>query len=56
MYAKCFKRVMDFTLSLIALVILSPVLLILTVMGFSFRGVMILGDRKMFQIWVCRWV
>lgn len=33
MYAKCFKRVIDFTLSLIALVILSPVLLILTVMG-----------------------
>ena len=33
MYAKCFKRVMDFTLSLIALIILFPVLLILTVMG-----------------------
>ena len=33
MYAKCFKRVIDFTLSLIALVILFPVLLILTVMG-----------------------
>ena len=33
MYAKCFKRVMDFTLSLIALIILFPVLLILTVIG-----------------------
>ena len=33
MYAKCFKRVMDFTLSLIALIILFPILLILTVMG-----------------------
>ena len=33
MYAKCFKRVIDFTLSLIALVILFPVLLILTVIG-----------------------
>ena len=33
MYAKCFKRVMDFTLSLLALIILFPILLILTVMG-----------------------
>ena len=33
MYAKCFKRVMDFTLSLIALIILFPILLILTVIG-----------------------
>lgn len=33
MYAKCFKRVLDFTLSLLALVILSPVLLILTIVG-----------------------
>lgn len=33
MYAKCFKRVIDFTLSLIALIVLSPVLLILTVLG-----------------------
>jgi lipopolysaccharide/colanic/teichoic acid biosynthesis glycosyltransferase len=39
MYAKCFKRVIDFTLSLIALVILSPVLLILTVIGaIAMRG------------------
>ena len=33
MYAKCFKRVIDFTLSLIALIILFPILLILTVIG-----------------------
>jgi len=33
MYAKCFKRVIDFTLSLIALIVLSQILLILTVLG-----------------------
>ena len=33
MYAKCFKRVIDFTLSLIALLVLSPILLILVVLG-----------------------
>ena len=33
MYAKCFKRVLDFMLSLCALMVLSPVLLILTVLG-----------------------
>ena len=33
MYAKYFKRVLDFTLSLVALLILSPVLLVLTVLG-----------------------
>lgn len=33
MYAKCFKRVIDFSLSLIALLILSPILLILSVVG-----------------------
>ncbi len=33
MYAKCFKRLIDFVLSLIALIVLSPVLLILTVVG-----------------------
>lgn len=39
MYAKCFKRVIDFTLSLIALIILFPVLLILTVIGaIAMRG------------------
>lgn len=33
MYAKCLKRVLDFTLSLIALMVLSPVLLVLTILG-----------------------
>ena len=33
MYAKFFKRVMDFVLSLCALIVLSPVLLILAVLG-----------------------
>lgn len=33
MYAKYFKRVLDFTLSLVALIVLSPVLLVLTVVG-----------------------
>lgn len=33
MYAKFFKRVIDFTLSLIALLVLSPILLVLTVVG-----------------------
>ncbi len=33
MYAKFFKRVIDFTLSLIALLVLSPVLLILVIIG-----------------------
>ena len=33
MYAKCFKRVIDFTLSLIALIVLSPILLILMIVG-----------------------
>jgi len=33
MYAKCFKRVIDFTLSLLALLVLSPVLLILIILG-----------------------
>lgn len=33
MYAKVFKRVMDFTLSLCALLVLWPVLLVLTVLG-----------------------
>ena len=39
MYAKCFKRVIDFILSLIAIVILSPVLLVLILIGAVFmRG------------------
>ncbi len=33
MYAKCFKRLIDFFLSFIGIVVLSPVLLILTVLG-----------------------
>lgn len=33
MYAKYFKRILDFALSLLALVILSPVLLVLAVLG-----------------------
>lgn len=39
MYAKCFKRVIDFCLSLIGLVVLSPVFLILIILGAIFmRG------------------
>lgn len=33
MYANCFKRLLDFSLSLVALVVLSPVFLILTIVG-----------------------
>lgn len=33
MYKKCFKRVIDFTLSLCALVVLSPLLIVLTIIG-----------------------
>lgn len=33
MYQKCFKRILDFTLSIIALIVLSPVLLILIIVG-----------------------
>lgn len=33
MYAKCIKRLLDFLLSLIAIVVLSPVLVILTLVG-----------------------
>ncbi len=39
MYAKFFKRVIDFTLSLMAILVLSPVLAILTVLGaFKMKG------------------
>lgn len=39
MYAKCFKRVIDFSLSLIALIILSPLLVVLIILGTVFmRG------------------
>lgn len=33
MYAKCIKRCLDFLLSLLAIIILSPILLILTIIG-----------------------
>lgn len=33
MYAKCFKRVFDFILSLIGLIVLSPLMLVLTILG-----------------------
>lgn len=36
MYAKYFKRIIDFCLSLIGLIVLSPVLLILTILGAIF--------------------
>ncbi|MBE6688961.1 MAG: sugar transferase [Ruminococcaceae bacterium] len=39
MYAKFFKRVMDFVLSLMALIVLSPVLLVLIIVGaFAMKG------------------
>ena len=36
MYAKCFKRLIDFTLSLCALIVLSPLLLVLIILGAVF--------------------
>ena len=39
MYAKIFKRLLDFTLSLISITVFSPLLLILTIIGtFAMRG------------------
>lgn len=39
MYKKCFKRCLDFILSLLALIVLSPILLVLIVLGTIFmRG------------------
>lgn len=39
MYAKCFKRLMDFVLSLCALIVLSPIFLVLIIIGAIFmRG------------------
>lgn len=39
MYAKCFKRVLDFLLSFIGLIIISPVLIILIIIGaFAMKG------------------
>lgn len=36
MYAKCFKRVLDFILSLCAIIVLSPILFVLLFLGFVF--------------------
>ena len=36
MYAKCFKRVLDFSLSLCAIIVLSPILFVLLLLGFVF--------------------
>ena len=33
MYAKCVKRIMDFVLSFCAIIVLSPLLLVLTIIG-----------------------
>ena len=38
MYAKCFKRVIDFVLSLLAIIIFLPILLILIILGVVFMG------------------
>ena len=39
MYARYFKRLIDFSLSLIALIILSPLLIVLIILGMIFmRG------------------
>jgi lipopolysaccharide/colanic/teichoic acid biosynthesis glycosyltransferase len=46
MYAKCFKRVLDFVLSLCALLVLSPVLLVMTVLG----AVKMKGNPFFFQL------
>ena len=46
MYAKFFKRLIDFILSMTALVVLSPVLLILTVVGaIAMKGTILLQPR-----------
>ena len=38
MYAKCFKRLIDFVLALVGIVVLSPLLVILIVLGTIFMG------------------
>ena len=38
MYARFFKRLIDFTLSLIALLVLSPLLMVLIILGFFFMS------------------
>lgn len=45
MYAKCFKRFIDFILSLCAVIVLSPILLILIILGSIFMG----GNPFFFQ-------
>ena len=45
MYAKCFKRVFDFLLSLIALICLSPIIIVLMILGAVFMG----GNPFFFQ-------
>lgn len=45
MYAKYFKRILDFILSLTAIIILSPLLLILIILGLIFMG----GNPFFFQ-------
>lgn len=45
MYAKCFKRIIDFILSLSAVIVLSPVLFILIILGAVFMG----GNPFFFQ-------
>lgn len=38
MYEKCFKRIIDFSLSVVALIILSPLFVVLIVLGTAFMG------------------
>lgn len=38
MYEKCFKRVLDFTISFLALIVLSPLLLVLMILGVFFMS------------------
>ena len=38
MYEKCFKRIIDFSLSVVALIILSPLFAVLIVLGTAFMG------------------
>ena len=51
MYAKCVKRILDFFLSLIALLLLSPLLLALTVIGaIEMKGNPFFVQRRVGQI------
>lgn len=45
MYAVCFKRIIDFVLSLCALILLSPILIVLIILGTVFMG----GNPFFFQ-------